>query len=288
MRRCGILCLVLILLISCLPPCAGAETAQLRGYDKAGGYVYVALGQYPQTREGEMRPIVWRVLSVDREKAYLLSEYILFARCMHASLKEYRDVLKGDFGGTDLCRYLNSEFSGTAFTEAELGMLTPLEGAGLVFLISDTEANDKSLGLGKQSGIKPGPGMRAWGTAWALENNGFDPAEYPNVKQKLVGSSNKPMPLKELRLFAYSAGKGSHSPYWTRSQSTADKRHARCTKVNGQLGHIEVGRDNEGVRPAVYLAQGSYVISGGSGTLEDPYTLLPLVSTEVEAEISLP
>ena len=69
---------------------AGAEEAEtiLRGYSKAEGYVYLSLGEYPQTAEGGVEPILWRVLTADGEKAYLLSEYILFARSMHTSLKE--------------------------------------------------------------------------------------------------------------------------------------------------------------------------------------------------------
>ena len=64
---------------------------------------------------------------------------------------------------------------------------------------------------------------------------------------------------------------GSHSPYWVRNQSTSDGRHARCTKDGGQLGHIEVGRENEGVRPAAYLLLDRCRIAGGAGTMEDPY-----------------
>ena len=258
------------------PAKADVSLSALRGYDNKLGYVYVTLGEYPQAADGGKAPILWRVLAVEEaaQRAYLLSEYILFARCMHANLKEYRDTLKGDFGQTDLCAYLNTTFSAEAFTEAELSVLTPLEGAGLVFLISDEDANNKKLGLGKQSSTKPGPGMRAWGTAWAIENNGFDPTQYTKKKEKLVGSSNKPMPLQELRLFVYSGERGGNSsPYWTRSQAGVDKRHARCTKVDGQLGHIEVGRDNEGVRPAVYLDLTKAAITGGSGTADDPYVI---------------
>ncbi len=60
-----------------------------------------------------------------------------------------------------------------------------------------------------------------------------------------------------------------------RNQSTSDGRHARCTKDGGQLGHIEVGRENEGVRPAVYLDLSSVRIAGGFGTMDDPFTLIP-------------
>lgn len=269
----------LALCLGLMPGAAGAEDA-LRGYDPENGYVYVTLGQYPQTAEGEVRPILWRVLSVEDGHAYLLSEYILFARCMNASLKAYRDELKGDFGQTELCQYLNTTFAAKAFPGGELAMLEEMSGVGKIFLPSADDLKNKAYGLGitlegssNVEKILANPGLRAWGTEWAIENNGFDPKEYPDVKVKYEGSSRKPMPLKELRLFVYSNGRGGHSPYWARDNSTADARHARCIKADGSIGHIEVGRDNEGVRPGVWLKTDAWVLLGGSGSRTDPYVL---------------
>lgn len=265
--------------------CAGAVTAEgaLRGYSKDEGYIYVQLGRYPQTEAGGIEPILWRVLSVDGEKAFLLSEYVLFARAMHTSLKDYRDELKGDFARTELCHYLNTTFSGDAFTEEEADMLLPCENFGKVFLLSRDEMNSRELGLGvtlKGSNnvkkILADPGIRAWGTEWAVQNNGYPKEEYPNPKAKIRNASDMAyITIAEKRLYAYPANRAGVSPYWSRSQSDSDGRHACCTKANGSIGHIEVGRDNEGVRPAVWLAGGSYRIESGSGTMEDPFVLVP-------------
>ena len=260
---------------------AKAAGPALRGYDKESGYIYVVLGQYPQTAEGEIRPILWRVLDTDDEKCILLSEYILFARCMNANLLAYRDEFKGDFAKTDLCIYLNSVFSSDAFTEEELSMLLPLDNIGIIFLPSAGDLKNKEYGLGETlvgSGntkkILENPGLRAWGTEWAIKNNGYDPEQYPDARKKVTGSSNKLMPVKELRLFEYSDSRGGHCPYWTRDPSSADKRHARCIKASGGIGHIEVGRDNEGVRPMIYLAQDVYTVASGSGTKDDPCVIV--------------
>lgn len=225
---------------------AALAEGELRGYTKADGYVYVALGEYPQTEDGGVLPIVWRVLTTDEEKAYLCSEYVLFARPMHPDLTEYKTI-GVDFGNTELCRYLNTTFSGAAFTEAELELLLPLETYGKIFLLDKEDVKDKEIGMGTDSGpIRNGYiGLRAWGTDYAIANG----------------------------LYRFQNKYGAHSPYWTRNQSTTDKRHALCVKDGGQLGHIEVGRENEGVRPAIYLDLSRAVIGGGSGTLEDPYTL---------------
>ena len=270
--------------------CAGAVSAEgaLRGYSKEEGYVYVRLGRYPQTEAGDIEPILWRVLSVDGEKAFLLSEYVLFARAMHTSLKDYRDELKGDFAQTELCHYLNTTFSGDAFTEEETDMLLPCENFGKVFLLSRDEMNSRELGLGvtlKGSNnvkkILADPGIRAWGTEWAIQNNGYDPAEYPDPKAKVRNSTDTAnITLGEKRLYVFQAKYGACSPYWGRSPSTTDKRQAVCTKDGGQVGRIEVGRDNEGVRPALYLAEGSYRIVSGTGTKDDPFEIVPADAAE--------
>ena len=225
---------------------ASAGGPALRGYDQELGYVYLTLGTYPQGADGEVRPILWRVLTADEEKAYLCSEYILFAREMHASLTEYAKIGSG-FGQTELCAYLNGEFAQEAFSPEELDMLLPFETYGRIFLLDAADLKNKAVGMGEKTKLSKSPGLRAWGTEYAVANG----------------------------LFVYMKKHGGHSPYWVRNQSTTDRRHGRCTKQEGVLGHIESGRDNEGVRPAVYLIADSYEIAGGAGTLEDPYTIRP-------------
>ncbi len=265
--------------------CAGAASAggALRGYSKEEGYVYVRLGRYTQTEADDVEPILWRVLTADGEKVFLLSEYVLFARALHTSLKDYRDELKGDFAQTELCTYLNTVFAGEAFTEAEAEMLLPCENFGKVFLLTLEEMKSKELGLGvtlkdskNAKKILADPGVRAWGTEWAIEDNGWPKEDYPNPKEKVRNASNMAdITVAEKRLFAYSANRGGASPYWGRTQSSSDGRHAVVTKANGAVGHLEVGRDNVGVRPAVWLAEGSYRIESGTGTMEDPFVIVP-------------
>ena len=285
---------VLLLALLCGPGISGAESA-LRGYSRDGGYVYVSLGQYMMTKDGDMGPIVWRVLETDEEKAYLLSEYILFARPMHITRREvesdkakedysridYRDELKGDFAQTELCEYLNHTFAETAFTEEQMSMLLPCENFGKIFLIPDEDMKNKAYGLGS---LNPGttsakkiaadPGCRAWGTEWAIHNNGVPESEYPDPRARTVGLAGEHVSVEEVRLYVFQARFGSCSPWWTRTQSKTDGRHARATKDGGQIGHIDVARDNIGVRPAVYLDLNAFEITGGAGTLEDPWTVV--------------
>ena len=232
-----LICALLALLLALSSGLACAE--ELRGYTKDEGYVYINLGRYPQKEDGTVLPLLWRVLTLDEEKAYLCSEYILFAMPMHVNYTEYKTLGK-DFGQTDLCHYLNGEFSDTAFTEDELSLLEDFETYGKVFLLDSSDLKNKEIGMGV------GEGLKAWGTEYAIKVTG---------------------------LYVFLRKYGSHSPYWTRNQSTTDLRHARCTKDGGQLGHIVSNRENEGVRPAVYLNLALSEIVSGTGTMDDPYVI---------------
>lgn len=230
---CALLALMMVLSLSLA--CADG----LRSYTKDEGYVYVDLGCYPQKADGTVLPLLWRVLTVEEDKAYLCSEYVLFAMPMHVNYTEYKTI-GADFGNTDLCHYLNGEFTADAFTEEDLSFLMPYETYGKVFLLDSADLKSKEIGMGV------GEGLKAWGTEYAIEATG---------------------------LYVFRPKFGSHSAYWTRNQSTTDTRHARCTKDGGQLGHIVSDRENEGVRPAVYLDLTQCEIVSGTGTMDDPFIM---------------
>lgn len=232
-----LMCALLALLLTLTTGLAFAQ--ELRGYSKDDGYVYVNLGRYPQKADGTVLPLLWRVLTADEEKAYLCSEYILFAMPLHVNYTEYKTI-GPDFGKTDLSHYLNGEFSAAAFTEEELSLLQDFETYGKVFLMDSSELKNRELGLGV------GEPLKAWGTEYAIQVTG---------------------------LFVYRPRYGSHSPYWTRNQSTTDARHARCTKDEGEVGHIISDRENEGVRPACYLDLSLAEVVSGTGTMDDPFIL---------------
>ena len=61
------------------------------------------------------------------------------------------------------------------------------------------------------------------------------------------------------------------SPYWTRTQSADFPYGTRCTKEHGNLGYIRCVVMNEGIRPALRLDIGALELSGGDGTMENPY-----------------
>ena len=60
MNRFRTLISVIALLVFLLPLSVHADPV-FTPYTQADGYTYVVLGRYPQTAEGEIRPILWRV-----------------------------------------------------------------------------------------------------------------------------------------------------------------------------------------------------------------------------------
>ena len=260
MKRLFLILLVVLLLASC----AYAET-ELRGYNQKEGYQYVYLGEFPQEADGTVKPILWRVLSVDDQQAYLLSEYILFNNRVHPDDQEYI-AFEAAFNQTEMFTLLNGPFEGKpiskeeqdelkkkerlgrvhiaeipfkeeAFSESELSMLVTDDELGTVFLVTAEDLKNRDMGF------RSSKDRKAYGTAYAMENG----------------------------LFVYQNGS---SPYWTRSQSQSYAYGTRCTKVDGDLGYIRCVVMNEGCRPAVRLSLEGLAASGGSGTMDDPYTFV--------------
>ncbi len=235
----------LLLAMLSLCSCALGEEA-LRGYDPKTGYVYLTLGTFPQTKAGEELPILWRVLSVEDDRALLLSEYVLEARRIHGDYKEYANKpthktkpgFDGDFTKTEMSRYLNGEFT-AHFTAGELALVAPDETFGLFFLLSSDDLKNAAYGFTSNQSRK------AWGTEYAIANG----------------------------LFVYQAMRGSHSPYWSRTQSTTNIQGARCIKSQGELGYINVITEDEGMRPACWLDMTQGALLSGTGTKEDPFLL---------------
>ena len=258
--------LVFTLCFSCF-----SSAEDVRGYTRDDGYVYVTLGRYPQTIDGgevgnkndawrwkgsvikdpsslELtdEPILWRVLSADEEKIWLLSEYILFASPMQKDYTAYKKA-KGDFTQTDLCALLNTDFLTHAFTAEEASLLLPKEGIGTVFLPTADDIKNADLGFGKNAN----KARKAWATEYAVRVTGA---------------------------FVYQMKEGCCSPYWVATPATSAQaagRASRCTKQDGSVGYYNVSNPEEGARPCVFLKPGSFAIDGGTGTMDDPWVLVP-------------
>ena len=215
MKRIIALLLAALLMVSC----ALADVA-LRGYDAKSGYVYVTLGQCPQDADGGVEPIIWRVLSVEDGRAYLLSEYVLEARPIHSDYQEYANKptnkkkpgFNGDFTQTEMSRYLCGDFAQNCFTDDERAMLTPDDTFGLFFLASDADLKNKAYGFTSNESRK------AWGTPYALANGLFKYGSAAAIPP--IGRAPSPPPTPATR--------GASSPRASWGASTSSRWTRGC------------------------------------------------------------
>ena len=92
---------------------------------------YVKLGRYPQTPEGEVHPVKWRVLAIENNKALVISRYGLDAMRF--------DSESNDWSKSEIRRWLNGEFYTGSFTVEEKACIKSFNQDN-VFLLSDEEA----------------------------------------------------------------------------------------------------------------------------------------------------
>ena len=219
-RLCLCACILLSLLLVTFS--AIAQPA-LQGFDRQSKtYQYIQFGSYYQGANGEKLPPVWRLLAVDNNQGYLLSEYVLGSRRVHPDDKEYV-AFKGQWNQTDLYQHLNTTFYRGSFSAGEQALIVENEELGSIFLPSSEDLNNAAYGFSSDQS------RQGYGTAFALENG----------------------------LFKYSKGS---SPYWTRSQSTTQISGTRCTKSKGNIGYIRCVVEDLGWRPALYLNLENVVI----------------------------
>lgn len=216
MKRIIALLLAALLMVSC----ALADVA-LRGYDAKSGYVYVTLGQCPQDADGGVEPIVWRVLSVEDGRAYLLSEYVLEARPIHSDYQEYANKptnkkkpgFNGDFTQTEMSRYLCGDFAQNCFTDDERAMLTPDDTFGLFFLASDADLKTRRTASPAMKAARRGAHPTRWRTG--CSSTAVSAAAIPPI-----GRAPSPPPTPATR--------GASSPRASWGASTSSRWTREC------------------------------------------------------------
>ena len=92
---------------------------------------YVKFGRYPQTKEGEVRPVEWQVLAREDNKALVISRYGLDAKRF--------DVSSNNWDNSEIRKWLNGEFYNSAFSVEEKARIKFFNQDN-VFLLSREEA----------------------------------------------------------------------------------------------------------------------------------------------------
>lgn len=258
--------LISLLLLATLIPLSGAAagTELLRGYDKKAKYQYVLLGQYPYTAEGDIEPVLWRVLDVRDGSMLLLTEYVIdTSQIIFESdpkiIEKHSYPHINSFAESDLMPELNTTYMDRLFGSDPIRNAMIPEGEnGKLFILSQEQHLNTDYGFSNSGGGNQ-PERQAVGTPYAVKQRGL-----------YVDSSNH------------------KSTYWV---GTPRGKDGYKMLLVGYDGHISAGaytRVNVGLRLSVRLDIRLISVTGGSGSMEDPFTIAYCGSIPEEQEKGAP
>jgi len=234
MRKSILYVLLAALLLTSITPAFAAEATDIQGYNKKTKYQYVTFGTFPVEADGTEGPLLWRVLEVKNNEAYLLTEYIVDVHYVHLDTVAYYDTKWED---SDLFAYLQNDFMNRAFSAGEQAViLQRTEDGGLVTLPHIDDMRNAKFGFDSNNS------RLCTGTEYA----------------------------KEIGLYIYTK---KHSPWISRNKSESRPQQQRRVMSEGKLGTVPCGNVDLGIRPCVYVDLTKLTISGGSGTKDNPWVL---------------
>ena len=230
----------LCLLTAMLFVTSGTATAhaQLRGYERNHGWEFVLWGEYPYEADGTPENVMWRVLTVSDDVAFMITESIIDFVHYHSE-KDTDPERPLNYVDTLMSRFCNEECLSTMFSADEQAALIEMEdGRGKLSCPTFDELTDTATGF--PSGKGKNTRRNAWGTPYAYHKG-----------------------LKKL---------GSNRCSW---YFTATWRRPGFRWIVGDDGHISVvGSDRiGGVRPVIRLDLSKIEIVSGDGTRNAPYLL---------------
>lgn len=247
------LCMLTIIVLVCPAVCM-ADTQKIRGYDKAqGGYCYVTYGNYPYEEDGSEQAVLWRVLDVRDNDAFLLTEYIVDLYYTHWDSEAYYKFKS--WQDSDLYVYLNGAFAERMFSDSERAALV-------------ADSLDQSL-----VAVMHVDDVR--NTAYGFADNNSRLCKGTPYARTHVLEVNTGTKVKKYNLYTY---KDKNSPWFLREKSTEAKMQQREVLNEGKLGRVGCTNADVGVRPCVHLDLSLTGITGGSGTKDDPYRLCSAVT----------
>ena len=252
MRKTLLALLFSILLVSLLLP-AAVLGEEMRGYIKGQGYQYVNLGEYPYEADGTVRPVLWRILSIDDGIALLHMENVIDVKQVIFEtdpkvIEKHTFRRISSYAESDLFPWINSEMLDNLMGD------NPLRGA----LVSDPELGTLRP-LTKEEALTP---------AYGFSNNPW--GEEINAHPDRQGVSTPYARSKGL----YVERANGKSPWWCIAiKNPTDYKFG----LVGHNGHISWGAYTNtkvaGLRLAVRLDLNRIRISGGEGTPDHPWTL---------------
>ena len=262
MRARNVLTWLVVLLLLCLIPAAGAET--LRGYEKGNGWHYVNFGEYPYEKDGTVAPVLWRVLEVENNQALMLTEYVIDTQQIIFETDQ-KKIDNGDYRRitsyeeSDLYTWMNTVALDTLLGNSPArNALVDVPGQGKLFILTMDQYLNTDYGFSANKWDNQ-PTRHAQGTPYALKARGL-----------------------------YKDGTGMVS-YWAAGIKDVEGTRFALIGYNGHMSWGGYTRTNVGLRMAVKLDLTDFTIQGGTGDKKNPFILVhaeegsyvPAVQTEV-------
>lgn len=241
----ALFCLLLLLLVP--------AHAEMRGYVKGQGYIYVNVGEYPYEKDGAVRPVLWRVLSVENNQALLLTEYVIDTDQVifvtDQKIIENHSYRRIDtFEESDLFPKLSTEYLDRLLGDDPIrNALIPEPNGATLFMLNDEDYVNSDYGFEK--------------SRWA---------EWP-ARIKSHEAQGTPYAIKQRGL--YVAYQNDMSPYWVATVKSPTDYKLQIVGFNGHLSYGAYTRVNIGLRLSLRLDLNQLQISGGEGTKQSPYRL---------------
>lgn len=207
--------------------------SKFNGYD---GYQFLYFGHYPFTEDGEIGPVLWKVLGIEDGYALLWSNYAIdFAQ--YNAERVAIEVWKEN----TIYHTLNEQFREAMFTEEELRAVRYSEDLGWLFYLTDFHLRKTYYGF-RHWKAKPQKPRECYPTPYALALHNSDPEKYQMFEGRV--------------------------PYFG-----TDIPRLGCRSLIGFDGHTSVSAVDRflGVRPACYVDITMLDHVTGSGTFEDPF-----------------
>jgi len=206
----------------------------VRGYDADAGYIYLYWGRYPYTAEGDVMPVLWKVLAVENNYAFLFSQYVIDFAQYHTE-KVDLPVWKDNAIYTTL----NEDIRKVMFTDEELKSVRYSEELGWLFYLSNPQLRKVDYGF----------------RHWQLK---------PQKERECA-----PTPYAMTHPEAWVDAASGNTWYF----STGIPRRGFHNLI-GFDGHTSTAANNRygGVRPGCYVDLAMLDHATGSGTLDDPYS----------------
>lgn len=266
--------LLLILMAICLLPVSAQGAPALRGYTEEEGYQYVHLGMYPYEEDGTARPVLWRVITTENDQVLLMTEYIIDTMQVQfvsdqkaAKNKKYPNAQT--YKETDMYNYLNTTALDTMLGDNPIrSALIEQEETGLLFLAGEDILRNTAYGFPEPWNHAYMEGRRAAGTPYAIS--------------------------KGLQVVASKGWKSG--AYWVPHVRPSVRWMQIVGNEDGHLSWAEYTRNTWragnpkgiGVRPCFMLRAEQITVTGGRGTMDNPFTIAYLEPAPESTELPTP